>query len=170
MAVQNGFDLHELDEFTRDLVDLAQKQFPKEAKQFIQKQGNEGRKRLRANTRAVTKKRTGNLLRGIQQGKATKYKGNYQIRIMNTAPHAHLIEYGHSNIKTRAGSGSQGKIPKGSPVQMVPGNGSPVFIEGTREKWIPGKHPLDKTAGEMGKEFPRAAEAFVDELLRKGLG
>ena len=47
MAVQNGFDLHELDEFTRDLVDLAQKQFPKEAKQFIQKQGNEGRKRGR---------------------------------------------------------------------------------------------------------------------------
>ena len=89
---------------------------------------------------------------------------------MNTAPHAHLIEYGHSNIKTRAGSGSQGKIPKGAPVQMVPGNGSPVFIEGTREKWIPGKHPLDKTAGEMGTEFPRAAEAFVDELLRKGLG
>ncbi len=69
MAVQNGFDLHELDEFTRDLVDLAQKQFPKEAKQFIQKQGNEGRKRLRANTRAVTKKRTGNLLWGIQRGR-----------------------------------------------------------------------------------------------------
>lgn len=170
MAVQNGFDLHELNEFTRDLVDLAQKQFPKEAEQFIRNQGNEGRKRLRANTRAVTKKRTGNLLRGIQRGKATKYKGNYQIRIMNTAPHAHLIEYGHSNIKTRAGSGSQGKIPKGAPVQMVPGNGSPVFIEGTREKWIPGKHPLDKTAGEMGTEFPRAAEAFVDDLLRKGLG
>lgn len=170
MAVQNGFDLHELDEFTRDLVDLAQKQFPKEAKQFIQKQGNEGRKRLRANTRAVTKKRTGNLLRGIQRGKATKYKGNYQIRVMNTAPHAHLIEYGHSNVKTRAGSGSQGKIPTGSPIQMVPGAGSPVFVEGDKEIWVPGKHPLDKTAGEMGREFPRAAEEFVDDLLRKGLG
>ena len=160
MAVQNGFDLHELDEFTRDLVDLAQKQFPKEAKQFIQKQGTEGRKRLRANTRAVTKKRTGNLLRGIQRGKATKYKGNYQIRVMNTAPHAHLIEYGHSNVKTRAGS----------PIQMVPGAGSPVFVEGDKEIWVPGKHPLDKTASEMGREFPRAAEEFVDDLLRKGLG
>ena len=53
MAVQNGFDLHELDEFTRGLVGLAQKQYPKEAKQFIQKQGNEGRKRLRANTYAA---------------------------------------------------------------------------------------------------------------------
>lgn len=132
MAVQNGFDLHELDEFTRDLVDLAQKQFPKEAKQFIQKQGNEGRKRLRANTRAVTKKRTGNLLRGIQRGKATKYKGNYQIRVMNTAPHAHLIEYGHSNVKTRAGSGSQGKIPPAARSRWSRGLGAQCLSRATK--------------------------------------
>lgn len=159
MAVQNGFDLHELDEFTRDLVDLAQKQFPKEAKQFIQKQGNEGRKRLRANTRAVTKKRTGNLLRGIQQGKATKYKGNYQIRIMNTAPHAHLIEYGHSNIKTRAGSGSQGKT-QGLPGADGAGEREPGVHRGHPGEVDPREAPPGQDGRGDGEGIPPGGRGF----------
>ena len=169
MAVQNGFDLHELDEFTRDLVDLAQKQFPKEAKQFIQKQGNEGRKRLRANTRAVTKKRTGNLCEGDPAGKATKYKGNYQIRIMNTAPHAHLIEYGHSNIKTRAGSGSQGRSQGAPRCRWCRGTGARCSSRAPGRSGSREAPPGQDGRGD-GEGIPPAAEAFVDELPRKGLG
>lgn len=142
MAIEAGFDLSELDALNNQLLDLAQTQYPKEAKKFLRDEANVARNKLRANTKAATKKKTGNLLKGIDRGPVKKHNGNFQIRVYNKAPHAHLIEHGHV-----------------------------LWVNGKEtEKFVPGRHVAAKTVLEMKETFPADADRFVDELLDKGLG
>ena len=81
------FNSKDLEELAQNMYRTAEKLYPKEVKRFLQKEGNKGASILRKKTRAATKKKTGNLIRGIKRGSVYQYKNN--------APHAHLIEYGH---------------------------------------------------------------------------
>ncbi len=135
-----GMDTRELDELVKNMFRTAQNVYPDEAKSFLKKEGNKGRRLLRAKTKAVTKKKTGNLLKGIRRTGVQKHDGDFQIRVYNKAPHAHLIEHGHV-----------------------------LWVNGTKtEKFVPGKHPAADTTKQLKREFPRDAEAFVDEMLSKG--
>lgn len=164
--ISSGFDTSDLSGLEKQLLKLANEQYPKEAKSFLRTQGNKAKTRLRNRTKSVTKKKTGNLLRGIDKSAPKLYEGSFQIRVYNKAPHAHLIEHGHSNIKTRPG---KGKIPIGHPVQMVSGHGKALFVDG-KEIWVPGRHPAAKTTNELKEIFPGEVDKFLDELLEKGLG
>ena len=88
------FNSKDLEELAQNMYRTAEKLYPKEVKRFLQKEGNKGAGILRKKTRAATKKKTGNLIRGIKRGSVYQYKGSYQVRVKNNAPHAHLIEYG----------------------------------------------------------------------------
>lgn len=135
-----GMDTRELDELVKNMFRTAERVYPDEAKSFLKKEGNKGRRLLRAKTKAVTKKKTGNLLKGIRRTGVQKHDGDFQIRVYNKAPHAHLIEHGHV-----------------------------LWVNGTKtEKFVPGKHPAADTTKQLKREFPRDAEAFVDEMLSKG--
>lgn len=140
MGIQSGFDSHELDDLARLMYQTAQKHYPREAKDFLKDQGNKGRRVLRAKTKAATKKKTGNLLKGIRKGPVHKHGDDFQVRVYNKAPHAHLIEHGH------------------------------VFYHRGKktEKYVPGKHPAAAATRELKAEFPRDAEAFVDHLIEEG--
>ena len=135
-----GMDTRELDELVKNMFRTAQDVYPDEAKSFLKKEGNKGRRLLRAKTKAVTKKKTGNLLKGIRRTGVQKHGGDFQIRVYNKAPHAHLIEHGHV-----------------------------LWVNGTKtEKFVPGKHPAADTTKQLKREFPRDVEGFVDEMLSKG--
>lgn len=135
-----GMDTRELDDLVKNMFRTAQDVYPDEAKSFLKKEGNKGRRLLRAKTKAVTKKKTGNLLKGIRRTGVQKYNGDFQIRVYNKAPHAHLIEHGHV-----------------------------LWVNGTKtEKFVPGKHPAADTTKQLKREFPRDVETFVDEMLSKG--
>lgn len=135
-----GMDTRELDELVKNMFRTAQDVYPDEAKSFLKKEGNKGRRLLRAKTKAVTKKKTGNLLKGIRRTGVQKHNGDFQIRVYNKAPHAHLIEHGHV-----------------------------LWVNGTKtEKFVPGKHPAADTTKQFKREFPRDVEGFVDEMLSKG--
>lgn len=135
-----GMDTRELDDLVKSMFRTAQDVYPDEAKTFLKKEGNKGRRLLRAKTKAVTKKKTGNLLKGIRRTGVQKYNGDFQIRVYNKAPHAHLIEHGHV-----------------------------LWVNGTqKEKFVPGKHPAADTTKQLKREFPRDVEGFVDEMLSKG--
>lgn len=135
-----GMDTRELDELVKNMLRTAQDVYPDEAKSFLKKEGNKGRRLLRAKTKAVTKKKTGNLLKGTRRTGVQKYDGDFQIRVYNKAPHAHLIEHGHV-----------------------------LWVNGTKtEKFVPGKHPAADTTKQLKRELPRDVEAFVDEMLSKG--
>lgn len=135
-----GMDTRELDELVKNMFRTAQDVYPDEAKSFLKKEGNKGRRLLRAKTKAVTKKKTGNLLKGIRRTGVQKHDGDFQIRVYNKAPHAHLIEHGHV-----------------------------LWVNGTKtEKFVPGKHPAADTTKQLKREFPQDVEGFVDEMLSKG--
>lgn len=142
MAIEAGFDCHELDRLAVDMYKTAQERYPAEVKKFLRKEGNITRKELGSQTRGSTKKKTGNLLGGIKRSKVTKYNGDFQIRVLNKAPHAHLLEYGH--------------------VKVVWGNRT--------ESFVPGKHMFDKTASVMNSRFAGDVEDFLDKMLSEGLG
>lgn len=87
-------------------------------------------------------KEDGNLIRGIKRGSVYQYKGSYQVRVKNNAPHAHLIEYGHV-----------------------------LWVNGTQtEKFVPGKYPLKKAAPEIAATLTGDVDGFVDDLISKGFG
>lgn len=142
MAIEAGLDVHELDELALDMYRTAQERYPTDVKKFLRQEGTKTRKELSAQTRSSTKKHTGNLLKGIKRTKISKYQGDFQIRVINSAPHAHLLEYGH--------------------VEVDWGHRS--------ERYVPGKHMFDKTAAKINSEFAGDVEDFLDKMMAEGLG
>lgn len=145
----SGFDASDLSDLEKQLLRLAAKQYPKEAKSFLRTQGNKSKTRLRNRTKSVTKKKTGNLLRGIDKSAPKLYDGSFQIRVYNKAPHAHLIEHGHV---------------------MTDKFGNPILNAMGQEMWVNGRFPAAQTTNELKAIWPGEVEQFIDELLEKGLG
>lgn len=145
----SGFDASDLSDLENQLLRLASKQYPKEAKSFLRTQGNKAKTRLRNRTKSVTKKKTGNLLRGIDKSAPKLYEGSFQIRVYNKAPHAHLIEHGHV---------------------MTDKFGNPILNAMGQEMWVNGRFPAANTTNELKTLWPAEVDKFIDDLLEKGLG
>lgn len=154
--MNDGFDFSELSAFTQHLVDLAQEQFPKEMKQFLRKQGSE----LNKQTKALARERVGKkgkggsdkpadkrYLSGFKRGKAYKHEASnsFAIRVYNTRPHAHLVEYGHT---------------------MLDHDKKPVQ---SGERFVKGKFVLRDASRAFQGQFEADIEEFSDEMLEKGL-
>lgn len=148
MAVENGFDLSELDALNRKFLALAEEQFPKEAKKFVRRQGAKVETRLRNAYKTKVKKKTGNLIAGVERGMPELRAGSWQIRVRNTAPHAHLIEHGHV---------------------MKNKNKKPILNAMGQERWVDGKHVAADVVNAYKEVYPDEVDAFVDEMLEKGL-
>lgn len=140
-----SIDFHELTEFQRDVIKSANENYPREAKNFMQRAGNALAKSVRAGYRAKTGRKTGNLRRGVKRGPAYKWNGNeWQVRVYNRAPHAHLLEYGHRfrTIKRRGWKYTG--------------------------QYIKGRHVVGSAAEAFPPVFNEMCENFVDEFLQKG--
>ncbi|MBE6080185.1 MAG: hypothetical protein E7204_05000 [Veillonella sp.] len=152
----------ELVEFSKELLRLGQEQFPRKTKNFMQRAGNRQLKLAReqykddlakdsnkktiygkARYKTVNGKRKRiDLVGSLQRGSAYIYQGNeYQVRVKNKAPHAHLFEHGH---KTNA-------------------------VKPNKMKWVPGRNSMGKAARKFANEYSDMADAFIDELLESGL-
>jgi len=147
MAIEAGFDLHELEQLAADLIAVADR-YPVKAQKFMRTQAKDARNRLRQNYKLTTKKKTGNLLKGIRTTRVQEFNGDYQIRVKNVAPHAHLIEHGHVQWKPVPG--------KGRKHQQI------------TEQYVPGKHPAAYTVKSMKATMPDDAAKLVDEVLKEG--
>ena len=140
-----NFDFHELTDFERDVLEHVTRTFPNETKKFMGRAGNAFRSRVRSEYRSTVKRKTGNLLKGIGRGRPYIWSGNeFQVRVYNKAPHAHLIEYGHKMIDWRTGK----QTPK--------------------KDFVSGKHIVGKVSNRFHGEFNGLCEKFVDQLLEKG--
>ena len=142
MSVESGFDLSELAALNQSLLKLADETFPTETKKFIRRQGTQVKSRLKKAYRQKTTKKTGHLLAGVSADSfATRTEDGWQIRVRNTAPHAHLIEHGHV-----------------------------FYHRGTKtEKWVEGKHIAGTVVNEYKAAYPQEVDEFVDQMLGKGL-
>jgi len=141
VSTGNGFDFSELEKLDREMLAIINTRYPKEAKELLRKVSTKGRKYVRQETRTRTKKKTGNLLAGIDKSAPHTYQGDWQVRIYNKAPHAWLVEHGHHLVAW--------------------GN------ETDRE--VPGKYPVTEARKRIADEFFDDADAFIDELLDRGL-
>lgn len=137
----DGFDWSELEQLNRDMLSVVNDRYPKEAKELLRKISAKGKKYVRQETRSRTKKKTGNLLEGIDRSRPHQFQGDWQVRVYNTAPHAWLVEHGHRLV-------AWGR-------------------ETDRE--VPGKYPVTEARKRIAAEFFDDADAFIDELLDRGL-
>lgn len=129
-----------LNQLSKELLNLANGiKDGKETKKFLKKEGIKLKNKTISTAKNRIKNKTGNYIKGIKSGKVYEYQGAYACRTYSTAPHAHLIEYGHIK-KDRTGRehGFQ--------------RGYNVF--GTAQK-------------EFEEEFYQDTEKFIDEVLMK---
>ena len=138
-------DFHELTEFQKDVLKSANNRFPKQARNFMQRVGNALKSSIMAGYKAKTNRKTGNLRKGLKRGKSYKYNGNeWQVRVYNKAPHAHLLEYGHKfrTIKRRGWKYTG--------------------------QYVAGRHVVGAAAEAFPGTFNRMCEEFVDKFLQEG--
>ena len=139
--MNDGFDFSELDDLTETLEKL-QVTFTKETDKILKKAGNTFARWVKKGYRLKTKKITGNLVKGVKAGKPFKYgRDNRQIRVFSSAPHAHLIEYGH---------------------KMMDKNSQPVK-NGT--SFVKGRRVVETERRAFESEFNDVIEKLVDEFL-----
>ncbi len=69
--VDSGFDFGELSELTREVLDIARTDYPKETKKFLKKEATKGQKLAKSTAKSEVNKKTGEYLKGLNQGKST---------------------------------------------------------------------------------------------------
>jgi len=130
-------EIEGLKEFTKEMLDICSKDYPKQVKKMLQKSGNKLKRKVIAKAKSKVKKKTGNYLKGFKRGKVYKYEGNEDaVRVYNSSPHAHLIEYGH---------------------RMVTKSGKEVGF-------VKGYHILDGIQDEFDDEFKKDIGEMLDNL------
>ena len=126
-----------VDEFLKEMTEIASKNYPKQVKRMLQKSGNKLRRKVVIKAKGMVKTKTGNYIKGFKRGKVYKYAGDEDaVRVYNAAPHAHLIEYGH---------------------RMVTKSGKEVGF-------VKGYHVLDGIKEDFEEEFNKDIEDMLDNL------
>lgn len=138
----NGFDFSELDDFSKDLLNLAQDfDKGKQAKAFLRKSGNKLKKATVKHAKTKVKKKTGNLYKSIKRGKPYKYSVNDAMAVrVYGINHAHLLNNGHRIVAPYT------KEEKG---------------------FAKGYHFFESGASEYEQEWTGDVEDFIDEMLNE---
>lgn len=153
--MSNTFDIHELEDFTKELLTLANETMPKESRKFLNKEGMALKKETKSVAQQKVKKKTGNYLKGIRKGKVYKWQGKtLAVRVFakndrnaidkktgkRIAPHAHLIEYGHRQV-----------------------------VNGKEVGFVKGRYVYESAYKQFQNQYFSDCDKFIDELLEKGL-
>ncbi|MCX3068428.1 HK97 gp10 family phage protein [Cetobacterium somerae] len=129
-----------LNQLSKDLLKLANSiNNGKDAKEFLRKSGNKLKNKTLNIAKVRVNENTGNYLKSIKRGKVYDFKGDLAVRTYSTAPHAHLIEYGHIK-KDRTGK---------------------------EHGFQRGKHIFTTAAKDFEDEFYKDTEKFIDDVLMK---
>lgn len=138
----DGMDGRELEDFTKQLLNLATKTMPRESANFLRTEGNKLRKATTGNAMQKVRELSGNYHKSIKRGKTYKYEGDsLSVRVYSGDPKSHLIEYGH-RIVDKAGQ---------------------------ERGFKPGEHVFEESAQQFGNQFVSDCEKFIDKMLDKGL-
>lgn len=87
-----------LTEFQRDLLETSE-QLPRHLPKIMRKVGSKARAQVVKKSRTLVKKQTGNYHKSWKRGKVFKNgEGEWVVRVINSSPHAHLIEDGHKQV------------------------------------------------------------------------
>lgn len=164
--MKDGFDIKELTQFEKNLINIAQKQMPKESKQFLRKEGTKLKKKTLSKARAKVNKGDGGYLKSIKRGKTYKYRenGGLAVRVYSSAPHAHLIEYGHRQVLNPFEDGKVANLGERYSKGVKEGKGI-----GTEIGFVPGRRVFEESAKQFESEYYDDAQKFIESVLGKGL-
>ena len=139
----SNIDTSDLDDFAKQLLNMAAVELPKESRKFLKDEGNKLRKKTLNKAKSLANKKSGNYYKGIKRGKVYHFKDkkNNSVRVYGGSPHAHLIEYGHR------------KVTK----------------DGKEVGYVEGKHVFEKSKNEFESEFNKDCEKFIDDVVLEGL-
>lgn len=143
--------MYDLDDFQRDLERLASKfKDSKEARKFMQQQGNKLNRKVKKSYKQNTQKQDEKLAKSFKRGKVYKYQGkDLSVRAYNGHPLAHLVNDGFMH---KGGRGNKkAKEPK----------------EG-RETWVEGTFFLESASNAFKEEYYKNMSDWVDDMLNKG--
>ena len=136
-------EINGLTELQKSLLEVAQKRLPKETKKVMRKAGSKARTHVARKARAKVKKKTGNYHKMFKRGKVfVNEHGETVVRVINSSPHAHLIEDGHRQV-----------TKDGREVGFVPGR--KVLKEGMDD--------FDNSG-----QYTEILSDWLDQLLRDG--
>jgi len=136
----NELEFGELSAFNLSLINFLGKTMPKDIRNFMQREGNKLSKNIKNAYRSKVKKKTGNIVKGVKRGKAYTYGvGDWQVRVKDQAPHAHLLEHGHE-----------------------------IFVHGANtNKRTRALHIVGIEANKFFETYGADASKFIDELLEE---
>lgn len=132
-----------LSELQKDLLKVAQQDLPKEIPKIMRKIGNKAKTQVAKKARSRVVDDTGMYNRRWKRGKVFKGdKGETVVRVINSAPHAHLIEYGHRQVTK----------------------------DGKELGFVLGFHNLEKGMKDFNSsgQFENMLSNWIDDLLRDG--
>lgn len=133
--------MDDIDAFIDNISHLL-KAFPKETESFMKAEAREMRKQVVRLAKSRVRKVTGNYFKGFKAGKKV-YKwsdADYNVRVYNSAPHAHLIENGYRGLAWGH--------PKG---------------------WTPGKHIMADGQKQYEPQFAKHVENDLVDFIVKEL-
>lgn len=152
-----SLEINGLTDFQRDLLNVAQKKLPKETKKIMRKAGSKAKTHISRKARAKVKKKTGNYHKKFKRGKVFDNKsGETVVRVINTSPHAHLIEHGHIQVLNP---------PKPVGKGVIPGKGI-----GEEVGFVRGKKVMDQGMQDFDNsgQYENLLSVWIDDLLKDG--
>lgn len=170
------FDMSELTETAEKMYDMVTQRWPKENNKWMRKQGREGRKiaagiarqRIK-NLRPASNKKS--YMARLKGGKPYHYLGDptdLSVRTYNSAPHAHLIEYGHK-VKPRGKTSGKTKNYQRSGSKPNKKYDDSYQRVGSSKSFVAGYHILEDAEQMWEKQFEENLSQHLDGLLERGL-
>lgn len=154
IILARNVDVFGFDELKK-AFERCEKKYPNQADALLMAQGQAVNKRVKALSPVKTKR-----LRNSWRLKKVKlYKSGTVrvVRIQSTAPHAHLIELGHENVR-----GGKTRM-RGKRLNNIQRSVRGISSHGRTE----GKHMLEKSISEARTRFGKDAEKMIDYLTKE---
>ncbi|MBM7607572.1 hypothetical protein JOD29_000816 [Lysinibacillus composti] len=141
-------ELKGLTDFQKDLLTVAQRKLPKETTKIMRKVGSKARTVVARKARQLVRHQVdendkSDYHRKWKRGKVFRGEnGEWVVRVINSAPHAHLIEEGHRQVTK----------------------------DGREVGFTNGKFPLDKGMREFdgSGQYEHMLSEWLDDMLESG--
>lgn len=147
--MSDGFDLSELDKFSKDILAMANDNLPKESRKFIKKQGTKLSKKDKSVYDCMgIGEGSKEMKKAFKAGKAYKYNGAYSVRAYNKA----VVE---------------SKDGKKYSLGAMLNNGFRHVNRDGSETWVPGYHFMEKALSDFESEYIENCEEFIEEIISK---
>lgn len=144
-----GFNLDGFDELQSSLKKSI-KTYPDLAERRLNTVSNRFKKEVIEDTKSVTTKHTGSLIKGMKLDKMRGFGSNIERDFRGTSPHFHLIENGHEIV-----------LPKTR-------NGKALKNGGRNVGWVAGKHIVKKKRKAYGDYvMPFEMKKLLDDITKE---